>query len=175
MCLTSFSYLKIQIQISNATYYNFIINVRAQEERQQRLREQARRLISETRHKSTGNDNNSPTSPTKLKRFNYTPERTISPIHNGSGSGSIGESSYVDVVSTKKLPPSWDKGEHHTSPSHRISDGNSSPLQSFNAVVDRISPKHEKRVSTEQYRLLSLSGVPQESPTLEFHLNLYAR
>lgn len=125
-----------------------IINVaHQQEERLQRLREQARRLISETRNKSTGTD--SPTSPTKLKRFNYTPERTISPIHNGSNSGEP----YVDV-SAKKLPPSWDKVEHHTSPSHRLNDANASPLQSFNAVMDRISPKHEKRVSTHIFTVI---------------------
>ncbi|KAL7737199.1 hypothetical protein ACLKA6_005390 [Drosophila palustris] len=131
------------------------------EERQQRLREQARRLISETRNKSTGNDN-SPTSPTKLKRFNYTPERTISPIHNGSSSGeSYGE------VSTKKLPPSWDKVEHHTSPSHRISDGNASPLQSFNAVVDRISPKHEKRNDKLTYIESELEALEREQEAID--------
>ncbi|KAH8299705.1 hypothetical protein KR044_005001 [Drosophila immigrans] len=130
------------------------------EERQQRLREQARRLISETRNKSTGND--SPTSPTKLKRFNYTPERTISPIHNGSGNG--GES-YVDV-STKKIAPSWDKVEH-TSPSHRLSDVNASPLQSFNSVVDRISPKHEKRNDKLTYIESELEALEREQEAID--------
>ncbi|XP_034476827.1 EH domain-binding protein 1 isoform X2 [Drosophila innubila] len=130
------------------------------EERQQRLREQARRLISETRNKSTGTD--SPTSPTKLKRFNYTPERTISPIHNGSSSGE----SYVDV-STKKLPPSWDKVEHHTSPSHRINDANVSPLQSFNAVMDRISPKHEKRNDKLTYIESELEALEREQEAID--------
>ncbi|XP_060655548.1 EH domain-binding protein 1 isoform X3 [Drosophila nasuta] len=130
------------------------------EERQQRLREQARRLISETRNKSTGTD--SPTSPTKLKRFNYTPERTISPIHNGSGNG--GES-YVDV-SAKKIAPSWDKVEH-TSPSHRLSDANASPLQSFNSVVDRISPKHEKRNDKLTYIESELEALEREQEAID--------
>ncbi|KAH8384637.1 hypothetical protein KR093_003775 [Drosophila rubida] len=130
------------------------------EERQQRLREQARRLISETRNKSAGTD--SPTSPTKLKRFNYTPERTISPIHNGSGNG--GES-YVDV-STKKIAPSWDKIEH-TSPSHRLSDANASPLQSFNSVVDRISPKHEKRNDKLTYIESELEALEREQEAID--------
>ncbi|XP_051861640.1 EH domain-binding protein 1 isoform X1 [Drosophila albomicans] len=130
------------------------------EERQQRLREQARRLISETRNKSTGTD--SPTSPTKLKRFNYTPERTISPIHNGSGNG--GEP-YVDV-SAKKIAPSWDKVEH-TSPSHRLSDANASPLQSFNSVVDRISPKHEKRNDKLTYIESELEALEREQEAID--------
>lgn len=113
------------------------------------MREQARRLILETRNKIAGPVNNavgSPTSPTNLKRFNYTSELTISPIHNGSNSGES-----QDDVTSNKIASTGDKTvEHviHTSPSHRLSDGNLTPLQSFNAVVERISPKHEKRVST---------------------------
>ncbi|XP_064535832.1 EH domain-binding protein 1 isoform X3 [Drosophila montana] len=124
------------------------------EDRQQRLREQARRLILETRNKIAGPVNSgvdSPTTPTKLKRFNYTPERTISPIHNGSSNGE----SYVDVPSNK-IAFIRDKPDHyvnHTSPSHRLSDGNITPLQSFNAVVERISPKHEKKFRFQNDRL----------------------
>lgn len=108
----------------------------SQEERQQRLREQARRLILETRVKSGGSIE-SPTSPTKPKRFNF--ERTISPIHNGA------EEFFGDHVkkSDEKEP---------VSPSHRLSDPRvkGSPLQSFNGLVERISPKHEKKVRWEE-------------------------
>ncbi|XP_068145607.1 EH domain-binding protein 1 isoform X5 [Drosophila tropicalis] len=112
------------------------------EERQQRLREQARRLILETRTKTGGSgslsvDSPSPTSPTKPKRFNFTPERTISPIHNGGEEYHHNENSKLKHGSGNKI----------ISSSHRLSDhnpGSGSPLQSFNSVVDRISPKHEK-------------------------------
>ncbi|XP_068145604.1 EH domain-binding protein 1 isoform X2 [Drosophila tropicalis] len=114
------------------------------EERQQRLREQARRLILETRTKTGGSgslsvDSPSPTSPTKPKRFNFTPERTISPIHNGGEEYHHNENSKLKHGSGNKI----------ISSSHRLSDhnpGSGSPLQSFNSVVDRISPKHEKKV-----------------------------
>jgi len=103
-----------------------------QEDRQARLREQARRLILETRVRSGGSVE-SPTSPTRPKL-----ERTISPIHNGA------EEFYLEQ--SKKLD-----AQEPGSPSHRLSGlkglgVNGSPLQSFNAIVDRVSPKHEKRV-----------------------------
>lgn len=104
------------------------------------MREQARRLILETRVKSGGGGSiESPTSPTKPKRFNFSPERTISPIHNGADE--------FFAEHGKKL----DHKEQPGSPSHRLSDPKGlgvkgSPLQSFNAIVDRISPKNEKRV-----------------------------
>lgn len=102
-------------------------------------------MILETRGKAM-QSTDSPTSPTKHKRFNYTPERTISPIHNGGGEA------YPDVPAKTKTISSWEQKNSEnsvklTSPSHKFNDGNNSPLQSFNAVMERISPKHEKRVS----------------------------
>ncbi|XP_070066509.1 EH domain-binding protein 1 isoform X2 [Drosophila virilis] len=138
------------------------------EDRQQRLREQARRLILETRNKIAGPVNSgvdSPTSPTKLKRFNYTPERTISPIHNGSSNGD----SYIDVPSNK-IALVRDKPDHyvnHTSPSHRLSDGNITPLQSFNAVVERISPKHEKKNDRLTYIESELEALEREQEAID--------
>ncbi|XP_032596828.1 EH domain-binding protein 1 isoform X3 [Drosophila grimshawi] len=135
------------------------------EERQQRLREQARRLISETRSKVTGPVNSGvdgPTTPTKSKRFNYTPERTISPIHNGGDS-------YVDVT-TNQIAFNRNKAEHfvnHASPSHRLSDGNSTPLQSFNAAVERISPKHEKRNDKLTYIESELEALEREQEAID--------
>ncbi|XP_023171195.2 EH domain-binding protein 1 isoform X2 [Drosophila hydei] len=138
------------------------------EERQQRLREQARRLILETRNKIAGPVNNavgSPTSPTNLKRFNYTSELTISPIHNGSNSGES-----QDDVTSNKIASTGDKTvEHviHTSPSHRLSDGNLTPLQSFNAVVERISPKHEKRNDRLTYIESELEALEREQEAID--------
>ncbi|XP_030557664.1 EH domain-binding protein 1 isoform X1 [Drosophila novamexicana] len=138
------------------------------EDRQQRLREQARRLILETRNKIAGPVNSgvdSPTTPTKLKRFNYTPERTISPIHNGSSNGE----SYIDVPSNK-IALIREKPDHyvnHTSPSHKLSDGNITPLQSFNAVVERISPKHEKKNDRLTYIESELEALEREQEAID--------
>ncbi|KQS62393.1 uncharacterized protein Dere_GG22226, isoform E [Drosophila erecta] len=113
------------------------------EERQQRLREQARRLILETRVKSGG----SIESPTRPKL-----ERTISPIHNGA------EEFYAEHV--KKL-------EHKEpgSPSHRLSDPK--VLQSFNAIVDRVSPKHEKRGDKLSYIDSELEALEREQEAID--------
>ncbi|XP_043641984.1 EH domain-binding protein 1 isoform X7 [Drosophila teissieri] len=110
------------------------------EERQQRLREQARRLILETRVKSGG----SIESPTRPKL-----ERTISPIHNGA------EEFYMEHV--KKLEPG--------SPSHRLSDPK--VLQSFNAIVDRVSPKHEKRGDKLSYIDSELEALEREQEAID--------
>ncbi|XP_039229049.1 EH domain-binding protein 1 isoform X2 [Drosophila yakuba] len=110
------------------------------EERQQRLREQARRLILETRVKSSG----SIESPTRPKL-----ERTISPIHNGA------EEFYMEHV--KKLEPG--------SPSHRLSDPK--VLQSFNAIVDRVSPKHEKRGDKLSYIDSELEALEREQEAID--------
>ncbi|KPU76803.1 uncharacterized protein Dana_GF13432, isoform G [Drosophila ananassae] len=123
------------------------------EERQQRLREQARRLILETRVKSGGSIE-SPTSPTKPKRFNF--ERTISPIHNGA------EEFFGDHVkkSDEKEP---------VSPSHRLSDPRvkGSPLQSFNGLVERISPKHEKKGDKLSYIESELEALEREQEAID--------
>ncbi|XP_070134449.1 EH domain-binding protein 1 isoform X2 [Drosophila bipectinata] len=125
------------------------------EERQQRLREQARRLILETRVKS-GVSIESPTSPTKPKRFNFSQERTISPIHNGADEF-FGDHS---KKSDEKEP---------VSPSHRLSDPRvkGSPLQSFNGLVDRISPKHEKKGDKLSYIESELEALEREQEAID--------
>ncbi|EDW10863.1 EH domain-binding protein 1 isoform X7 [Drosophila mojavensis] len=138
------------------------------EERQQRLREQARRLILETRNKIAGPVNNavgSPTSPTKLKRFNFTSELTISPTPNGSNCGE----SHVDVISNQIASTRDKTVEHaiHMSPSHRLSDGTLTPLQSFNAVVERISPKHERRNDRLTYIESELEALEREQEAID--------
>ncbi|XP_023037771.1 EH domain-binding protein 1 isoform X6 [Drosophila willistoni] len=135
------------------------------EERQQRLREQARRLILETRSKtgvsgSLSVDSPSPTSPTKPKRFNFTQERTISPIHNGGDDYHHNENSKLKHGSGNKI----------ISSSHRLSDhnpGSGSPLQSFNSVVDRISPKHEKKSDKLSYIESELEALEREQEAID--------
>nr|XP_016929622.1 EH domain-binding protein 1 isoform X4 [Drosophila suzukii] len=123
------------------------------EDRQARLREQARRLILETRVRS-GGSLESPTSPTRPKL-----ERTISPIHNGA------EEFYLEQ--SKKLD-----AQEPGSPSHRLSGlkglgVNGSPLQSFNAIVDRVSPKHEKRGDKMSYIESELEALEREQEAID--------
>lgn len=119
---------------------------------------------------SGGGNLDSPTTPTKMKRMNFSPERTISPIPNGVedyGVLSTGSNSptKVPMSPSLKITPPRDVGTLSTttnsnsklmSPSHRLSErfsngtnnsGSNSPLQSFNAVMERISPKNDKKVS----------------------------
>nr|XP_016999481.1 EH domain-binding protein 1 isoform X3 [Drosophila takahashii] len=126
----------------------------ASEDRQQRLREQARRLILETRGKSGGSIE-SPTSPTRPRL-----ERTISPIHNGA-------EEFYNSEQSKKLD-----AKEPGSPSHRLSDLkglglNGSPLQSFNAIVDRVSPKHEKRGDKLSYIESELEALEREQEAID--------
>lgn len=113
------------------------------EERQQRLLEQARRLILETRVKSGG----SIESPTRPKL-----ERTISPIHNGA------EEFYAEHAKKLEL-------KEPGSPSHRLSDPK--VLQSFNAIVERVSPKHEKRGDKLSYIDSELEALEREQEAID--------
>ncbi|XP_036333236.1 EH domain-binding protein 1 isoform X3 [Rhagoletis pomonella] len=167
----------------------------ANEERQLRLREQARRLILETRTKSVnggggGGNLDSPTTPTKLKRMNFSPERTISPIHNGIedyGVPSLGNNSptKVPMSPTKKITPPRDvdalsattnSNSKMLSPSHRLSErfsngtsnsGGNSPLQSFNAVMERISPKNDKKGDKLSYIESELEALEREQVAID--------
>ncbi|XP_053965700.1 homeobox protein 5 isoform X1 [Anastrepha ludens] len=165
------------------------------EERQQRLREQARRIILETRTKSVsggsgGTNLDSPTTPTKLKRMNFSPERTISPIHNGIedyGVPTVGSNSptKVPMSPSKKIKPPRDVDAISTttksnnkmmSPSHRLSErfsngtsksGGNSPLQSFNAVMERISPKNDKKGDKLSYIESELEALEREQEAID--------
>ncbi|XP_026842664.1 EH domain-binding protein 1 isoform X4 [Drosophila persimilis] len=139
------------------------------EERKQRLREQARRLILETRTKTGagGGSIDSPTSPTKGKRFNFSPERTISPIQNGSDDFYFENLKKIDEAEPGSVG-------NKISPSHRLSNAlsggvniNGSPLQSFNAIVDRISPKHEKRGEKLSYIESELEALEREQEAID--------
>lgn len=126
-----------------------------QEERQARLREHARRLIAETRAKSHNLD--SPTSPIKLitHRITLSPERTISPINTTDGffTRTSKDGSPVKQLNSPRITPPRDKNgfsesdsNKRSSPSKRNERNGNSPLQSFNSVLDRISPQREKKV-----------------------------
>lgn len=132
------------------------------EDRQTRLREQARRLLAENRTKPFSKSLNldSPTSPIKqiTHRITLSPERTISPINNlehfqfnkiNSKENSpirtplsdekisgIRESSPKDIIENDK---------NRNSPSRKSHEN--SPLQSFNSILDKVSPKSDKAVS----------------------------
>lgn len=138
------------------------------------MREHARRLIAETRAKSHNLD--SPTSPTNLitHRITLSPERTISPINTGDGyfnnfSGNnhrsnSKENSPVKQAMSPRITPPRDAngidclenvGSRRSSPSKASTNGNgNSPLQSFNSVLDRISPQREKKVTIIRYRII---------------------
>ncbi|XP_055373046.1 EH domain-binding protein 1 isoform X2 [Condylostylus longicornis] len=168
----------------------------ANEERQQRLREHARRLIAETRLKSHSLD--SPTSPIKQRPV-LSPERTISPINvtegfvfnqiNGVGSqhnspqksptkritpprdGSVG-SQYSIEVNNKHL---INDDNSKLSPSLKLNNNsnnnelqhNNSPLQSFNSILDRISPKNEKRGDKLSYIESELEALEREQEAID--------
>ncbi|XP_016999484.3 EH domain-binding protein 1 isoform X3 [Drosophila takahashii] len=143
---------KAKLMIEKLKLYN--TNEANDEDRQQRLREQARRLILETRGKSGGSIE-SPTSPTRPRL-----ERTISPIHNGA-------EEFYNSEQSKKLD-----AKEPGSPSHRLSDLkglglNGSPLQSFNAIVDRVSPKHEKRGDKLSYIESELEALEREQEAID--------
>lgn len=129
------------------------------DERQARLRDHARRLIAETKAKSIGE---SPTSPVKsiTQRITLSPERTISPINNtdaftfGSTNNKSNskENSPSKQQQQKRITPPRDmENNHSNSPNQNIvfseKNGNSPSLQSFNSVLESLTPQHEKKVS----------------------------
>ncbi|XP_055857286.1 EH domain-binding protein 1 isoform X2 [Episyrphus balteatus] len=146
----------------------------ANDERQQRLLEHARRLIAETRSKTVNGE--SPTTPTK--RITISP--TSSPVrikdeflfcqNGGSGAGSP----KAPLSPTKKITPprdilkSSEDSSYKLSPSHRLSERNgNSPLQSFNSVLERISPKSEKRVDKLSYIESELEALEREQEAID--------
>lgn len=186
---------KAKLMIEKLKVSNGVERNEHDEERKQRLREQARRLILETRTKSVnggsgGGNLDSPTTPTKLKRMNFSPERTISPIPNGIedyGVPSTGSNSPIKVPMSpsKKITPPRDVDTLSTttnsnsklmSPSHRLSEcfsngtsnsGSNSPLQSFNAVMERISPKNDKKGDKRSYIESELEALEREQEAID--------
>ncbi|XP_075165176.1 eps15 homology domain containing protein-binding protein 1 isoform X2 [Haematobia irritans] len=166
------------------------------EERQQRLREQARRLILETRGKSSNNSSQeSPTSPTKPKRYNFTSERTISPISNtldleefGNTGGNTNNSTSpkVPLSPTKRITPPRDNDSssnsnsintnNKLSPSHRLSLPNGgvlggTTLQSFTNVMDRLTPKSEHMPEKLAFIQSELEALEREQVAVDQKAN----
>uniref|UniRef100_T1PK42 BMERB domain-containing protein n=1 Tax=Musca domestica TaxID=7370 RepID=T1PK42_MUSDO len=172
------------------------------EERQQRLREEARRIILETRGKSSSNHSSleSPTSPTKNKRYNFTSERTISPISNtldlddftvGGGGGESATQQHqsspkAPLSPTKRITPPRDNDSSSNtttttattnsklSPSHRLSltnGGGGTTLQSFNNVMDRLTPKSENMPEKLAFIQSELEALEREQVAVDQKAN----
>lgn len=107
----------------------------------------------------------SPTSPVKsiTQRITLSPERTISPINNTDGftfghttnnKSNSKENSPSKQQQQKRITPPRDmENNHSNSPNQNIvfseKNGNSPSLQSFNAVLESLTPQHEKKVCDE--------------------------
>ncbi|XP_061396077.1 EH domain-binding protein 1, partial [Musca vetustissima] len=172
------------------------------EERQQRLREEARRIILETRGKGSSNHSSleSPTSPTKTKRYNFTSERTISPISNtldlddfgGDASAQQQSSPKAPLSPTKRITPPRDNDSSSItttttttnsklSPSHRLSLNNgggvggsgmaATTLQSFNNVMDRLTPKSENMPEKLLFIQSELEALEREQVAVDQKAN----
>lgn len=138
----------------------FLVFFESKDERQARLRDHARRLIAETKAKSISLE--SPTSPVKsiTQRITLSPERTISPINNTdaftfghtiNNKSNSKENSPSKQHQQKRITPPRDvENNHSNSPNQNIvfseKNGNSPSLQSFNAVLESLTPQHEKKV-----------------------------
>uniref|UniRef100_A0A1L8E5L0 Putative ca2+-binding actin-bundling protein n=1 Tax=Nyssomyia neivai TaxID=330878 RepID=A0A1L8E5L0_9DIPT len=146
------------------------------EERQLRLREHARRLIAETRAKSINLD--SPSSPIKLvtQRITLSPERTISPINNMEFIYRSKENSPIRSASPlyprgeritppRDSPRGMDKENNCSSP--RSEKNGNSPLQSFNSVLERISPQREKKLDKMSYIQSELDALECEQKAVD--------
>lgn len=129
---------------------------RTQDERQVRLREHARRLIAETRARSLNID--SPNSPVKMitQRITLSPERTISPINNTASDAGFAADRRETSPTKRVAPARTDSGDLvNGGGGSRTSPGKerNSPLQSFNSVLERVSPQREKKVCRISYTL----------------------
>ncbi|GAB0090800.1 EH domain-binding protein 1 [Sergentomyia squamirostris] len=149
------------------------------EERQQRLREHARRLIAETRAKSLNMD--SPSSPIKMvtQRITLSPERTISPINNmefiykSKENSPIRSGSISPIYRGERITPprdsplksGFDKENNCSSP--RSEKNGNSPLQSFNSVLERISPQRERKLDKMSYIQSELDALENEQKAVD--------
>lgn len=128
-------------------------------ERQTRLREHARRLIAETRAKSINLD--SPSSPIRsiTQRITLSPERTISPINNNVTPFNFNASMPNDEVPREQ------------SPARMTPPRGKSPLQTFNNILDRISPKNETKIEKTKYIQSELDALEREQESIDQKAN----
>ncbi|XP_055620017.1 EH domain-binding protein 1 isoform X2 [Toxorhynchites rutilus septentrionalis] len=144
-------------------------------ERQARLREQARRLIAETKAKSLNLD--SPSSPTKIstsQKVNFSPERTISPINN------VPEFIFptVTMLGTRNNRDSpvrnggaatTDGGDANSN--HLLKKGTPSPHKLSPALLDIIAPRNEGRVEKVNYIQSELNKLEREQEAIDQKAN----
>ncbi|CRL08109.1 CLUMA_CG020850, isoform A [Clunio marinus] len=124
-------------------------------DRQDRLREHARRLIAETRAKSVNLE--SPLSPVQsiTQRINLSTERTISPINNN-----------VDTFSFNAIIPieGVEKQNSVSSPKTK------SPLHTMN-ILDHISPRTETKIEKTRYIQSELDALEREQESIDKKAN----
>ncbi|XP_065087547.1 EH domain-binding protein 1 isoform X5 [Ochlerotatus camptorhynchus] len=147
-------------------------------ERQTRLREQARKLIAETKAKSLNLD--SPSSPTKINtphKINFSPERTISPINN------VPEFIFptVGMLSSRNSKDSPIRfgggGEARTmdgsdsNRNHLLRRTTPSPNKLSPSLLELIAPKNEGRVEKVNYIQSELNKLEREQEAIDQKAN----
>lgn len=144
-------------------------------ERQTRLREQARKLIAETKAKTLTLD--SPSSPTKINtKMNFSPERTISPINN------VPEFIFPSVgmlsSSRKDSPVRFGStGEARTidgsdaNRNHLLKRTTPSPNKLSPSLLEMIAPKNEGRVEKVNYIQSELNKLEREQEAIDQKAN----
>ncbi|XP_058835928.1 EH domain-binding protein 1 isoform X2 [Topomyia yanbarensis] len=148
-------------------------------ERQARLREQARKLIAETKAKSLNLD--SPSSPTRTgpsQTISFSPERTISPINN------VPEFIFPTVAllgsrSSKESPirhsvggggaPTTDGSDANSN--HLLKRSSPSPNKLSPSILDIINPKNEGRVEKVNYIQSELNKLEREQEAIDQKAN----
>ncbi|XP_055534426.1 EH domain-binding protein 1 isoform X4 [Wyeomyia smithii] len=142
----------------------------ANNERQARLREQARKLIAETKAKALNLD--SPSSPTKIstaQKMNFSPERTISPINN------VPEFIFPTVQRIAKDSPlrnvvSPVDGSDANS-NHLLKKTSLSPNKLSPSLLEVIAPKNEGRVEKVNYIQSELNKLEREQEAIDQKAN----
>lgn len=144
-------------------------------ERQTRLREQARKLIAGTKAKSLVLD--SPSSPTKIaaaQKMNFSPERTISPINN------VPEFIFPSVGllssrNSKDSPVRFGAGAlidgSDANRNHLLKRATPSPNKLSPSLLDMIAPKNEGRVEKVNYIQSELNKLEREQEAIDQKAN----
>ncbi|XP_021712844.1 EH domain-binding protein 1 [Aedes aegypti] len=147
-------------------------------ERQTRLREQARKLIAETKAKTLTLD--SPSSPTKIstaQKMNFSPERTISPINNVPEFifPSVG---ILGARNGKDSPVRFGADEARTidrgsdaNRNHLLKRGTPSPNKVSPSLLELIAPKNEGRVEKVNYIQSELNKLEREQEAIDQKAN----
>ncbi|XP_055593611.1 EH domain-binding protein 1 isoform X2 [Uranotaenia lowii] len=148
-------------------------------ERQARLREQARKLIAGTRSIKPLNLD-SPSSPTKISgnahKMNFSPERTISPINNvpefifPSVVGRIGSAKNSPVRGYGDIGASiLDSSDANSN--HLLKRSSPSPNKLSPSLLDMIAPKNEGRVEKVNYIQSELDKLEREQNEIDQKAN----